>query len=187
MAEEQRPLASADTDGEGYRNMRSIGEIQTFLENFVPDISPSFAIQAMIIKPISMLINISFICYNVFELYHLDSASNYSDKTLWYGTNFIVYLEFVGLIMLIAMTLWAHLYKKHISMTIDFITLCGSWSSFKLFYEFRPQQLIAYCTSYYTQNAKQLQSQSFEKTHKLQKIKNELDHEIAHSQSQRLS
>ena len=66
------------------RHIRSIEEVQTYLEQFIPSVSSSTMIQAAFMKPISIAINISFICYNLLLL-QTDSASNYEDKTLWFG------------------------------------------------------------------------------------------------------
>ena len=168
-----------DAVDRGYRKVRDIGEVQAYLEQFVPNISPSLAIRAMLVSPASMLLNVCFICYGIYDIRQQDT-SDFSDRTLYFGQHFIAYLELVGLLLLLAMAAFSLLYYRRVSMAIDVLALCGSWSSFKLFYQFRPQQLLVYCSTYYTQNAKRLQATQIEKTDKMREIKAELDAEIAY-------
>eukprot|EP01083_Nonionella_stella_P035323 96422_1 len=110
-----------------HRHMRSMGEIQTYLENFLPNISAFSTIEAMIMKPILMICNVLYICYKLYELVN-DSADNYKTKTAWYGKHFVVYVEFIGLLFLIVATSVSYLYSKPISMTVDLLSLTGNWS-----------------------------------------------------------
>merc|ERR1719334_1595525 len=129
-----------------------------------------------------MLLNVCFIFYGIYDIQQ-QRASDFNDRTLYFGQHFIAYLELGGLVLLLAMAALSALYLRHISMTIDVVSLCGSWSSFKLFYHFRPQQLFVHMSSYYTQNTRRLTATQIDKTQKMRALKAELDTEIAYLKS----
>eukprot|EP01084_Bolivina_argentea_P306682 529999_1 len=66
-------------------------------------------------------------------------------------------------------------------MTIDFIGYTGLWSSFKLFYQFRPLQLLSYTSIFVRHNKSHLESTNENKAQKFNDIQIRLHKEIQKS------
>eukprot|EP01084_Bolivina_argentea_P175198 303447_1 len=178
-------MASIDTaniDGIIHKKIRDTAHIQSYLEHFVPpNISLSTIGIAFFTTPFSILLNICFIIYNFIDLnFDSNSTSTTNTNNLKYiniGHQIVVYVEFAGICILFVMIIVSYL-LNYKSLFIDCIKNCSSWSSFKLFYYFRPQSLIEYYSICYSHHQTRLKQTNMDKYNKCKQIKQKLQKDI---------
>ena len=136
--------------------IRTIPEIKSYLEHFIPKLSFTTSISCLFIKPFLISANIYFIVYQFYVAIFADelqSSLNFQgSRVRKYGTNVIITIEFIGLMLLFITAIMSY-FKANYAVSIDSIRWCGSWSIFQLFYTFQPLILLKYLsttlTNYY--------------------------------------
>eukprot|EP01084_Bolivina_argentea_P084629 152989_1 len=127
--------------------IRTIPEIKSYLEHFIPKLSFSTTILCLFIKPLLICLNVFFIIYMFYGTIfanHLTTQLGF-DGHPWrkQAMYIIICIEFGGLMMLFICAM-AEYWKGNYAFTIDCILWTGSWSIFQLFYKFQPLLLIEY-------------------------------------------
>eukprot|EP01084_Bolivina_argentea_P301082 519320_1 len=160
-----------------YKKIRCIGEVKTYLEHFIPpDLSISTAVTSFFIAPFSILLNMYFIVSNFINLFiHPQQNEKYYLKI---GNSIVVYVEFIGICILLIGIIISFKFKYK-CVGIDFINKCGSWSSFQLFYNFRPKNLMNYYTIIFSHHKSRLNQTNIAKYEKCNAISRKLDKEIS--------
>ena len=136
--------------------IRSIPEIKSYLEHFVPKLSVGTTMFAFFIKPLLIALNAFFIIYQFYAAIFADtliSSLNIDGTTFRKsGINLMITVEFSGLCILFLGAVCSY-FKSNYAMSIDFIRCTGSWSIFQSFYFTKPFSLIGYAhktfTNYY--------------------------------------
>eukprot|EP01083_Nonionella_stella_P239645 838558_1 len=163
--------------------IRSIAEVKSYLEHFIPELTPLTILTCLIIKPILIFVNVFFIGYQFFWFLFSNNPFGTGVPSPWNRALQIVVVsfEFFGLIVLI-LTACIAAYKNYFSVMTECIRLMGSWSVFRLFYRLRPLALFEYLSVLSTHNLKRVEKHSA-KIDKWKHIVSDLDDEIAHCPS----
>eukprot|EP01084_Bolivina_argentea_P272152 463280_1 len=163
-------------------SIRSIGEVKTYLEHFLPSLSPVDIVSNYIFNPLSILINVCFIIYNFISMQR--GKIDYQTESINYIHNVITWLEVVGLFILFITAIIA-LCANAKTTFVHCVALCGSWSSFKLFYAFRPQAMLSYGVVMYTHHPDRGKALSTKKIEKWGKIKHDIQQIIETHEEQK--
>eukprot|EP01084_Bolivina_argentea_P307753 531982_1 len=160
--------------------IRSIGEVKAYLEHFIPPLSLTDSISIFCIKPISVLFNVFFIIYNLISVQtETFSISSYQQHRLWVIANIIGWIEITGLVCLLLSSIFAY-FKQYKATFIHCIDRCGSWSSFQLFYIFRPVALLDYYQIMFSHHPLRLRETENSKKQKWRNIEDKLIYQIDH-------
>ena len=131
----------------GHKQIRSLAEIQLYLQHFVPQYtSAKTMINSLIFVIFPMLYNISFICYN-FADHRTGSRDDLTDSVRIMDI-LVLYTEFIGLMIIFGIVIVSYAFGYY-STVIDTVYYIKSWSTFRLFYRFRPQSLYEYFSIFY--------------------------------------
>eukprot|EP01084_Bolivina_argentea_P177974 307712_1 len=133
------------------KKLRDVEEICSHLNYCLPPYMDKYSILKCIFLFFGGLItNVIYIISNFYSSLY-DSRSNYAQRYLWISKLIITYWEFCG-ICGIFMALMYGIFcksKSSKSIIIDSLSYMQSWSTFKLFFIFRPQSLIDYWSTCY--------------------------------------
>eukprot|EP01084_Bolivina_argentea_P221714 375469_1 len=178
---ETAPSPQPNQSNKTYKNrIRTICEVKSYLEHFIPKLTTQTVVTCLIIKPILIFINVFFIGYQFFWFLFSSDPFGTGVPSKWNRILQIVIVsfEFFGLIILILMACIAA-YTNYFSVMTDCIRLMGNWSVFRLFYRLRPLALFEYLSVMITHNAVRVEKNS-SKIEKWKRIVNQLDIEIEH-------
>eukprot|EP01084_Bolivina_argentea_P291134 500334_1 len=166
------------------KRMRSLKEIEIYLQHFVPQFTAAKSMtKAILFVIVPLFVNISFICDNFFGFDHSDSNPSTSTQSLQIITKITLYVEFVGLLIIFAVIITSYMLGNY-NTTIDMIYYIKSWSTFRLFYKFRPSALYEYFSVFYGHHSHRQQRNLDNKHKKWETIVNELNREIATNNTQ---
>eukprot|EP01084_Bolivina_argentea_P311890 539913_1 len=157
------------------KTFRSIEEIDAYLTNFVPpNISATTIIQSVVFCLFPFAINTMFITNNLVGILH-----DHDDKVVSYLDVIhciIVYVEFSGLIILFLFLTCCCLLGK-INLIIDTINYIKSWSTFTLFYAFRPTAIFNFYKTIYNHQISTEQQNEKNKCNKYKLLLQQINHE----------
>eukprot|EP01084_Bolivina_argentea_P114655 204069_1 len=161
---------------------RSLPEIKQYLDNLLPNIPPLFALQGLIIRPSIILFNIFFIIYEFYYIV-LNNASYVVEKNqkldeIIIGHKIVAYIEFVGLMLILLFLIYSCIKHYH-ATSIDLANKMCSWSSFYVFFMFRPTELLNNSSKLYKHYLKSFKYPNVS-TNELNKLKNNLQNEFDH-------
>ena len=147
------------------------GQVYCYLKEYFFELTWADIIKLYFLSTASTFYNIAFIIYNFINLFVSSYNVDYDSKDFKYGAIIVVYVEFVGLLMIILLAIYAGLRKKYATMA-DFIQFCGQWSAFKLFYQFRPVSIVNYMSDIYNNNHRSYLKKIDQEIAELQNTKN---------------
>eukprot|EP01084_Bolivina_argentea_P057927 105789_1 len=161
------------------QRIRSIPQIKSYLEHFIPELSFATTIKCFFLKPISICANIYFIIYQFYYNIFTDAVAHesvYQNHILEICKKIVVLIEFCGLIFLFLCIIITYLKSRYAEL-IDCVRLCGSWSTFQLFYKFQPLSLISYLSIILNHHEKRLEDNDA-KIERLENLQHDLNFEM---------
>eukprot|EP01084_Bolivina_argentea_P043352 79885_1 len=167
------------------KTTRSMEEIDEYLKHYVPPyIDYTTLPKAFAFTVVPLLINVYFIIDNFVTLQKAHEKPNDMQNYLWMSKNIVIWFEFCGLIFILLSTIFISIfYKKSRASIINGAINCKSWSSFKLFYKFRPSAVYDYLLTCYKHQSEGDDSYKTKKMklkkldYILSELKNEIDAE----------
>ena len=126
---------------ESYRGdiLYDASKVHAFLKTSFIELSNLDKFQLYFWNPFAgVLFNVVFITYNWYETV----TNNNDEAEIRLGKSLVKWIEFGGVLYLILISFYHYKWQKRYNLACDDFQTLGRWSTFKLFYTFRPKYIV---------------------------------------------